>query len=109
MTYLAGIRTLGFGSVLGAGLCAFIYVRFPGALPGCKDIVQAIQIGALIGAGVCQLIDKMIGTLIRPLTREIGLYVRLLEIWSLKRHTGKTFTAELTKKVVEEHFSGKLK
>ena len=88
MSVLPGLellRRIGFGALLGAGLGGLLYATHPALFPGAA-FREVIYIGAAIGGGLSQLIEKGMHVVLNPVSRRAKHYSKILELAIARSH-----------------------
>lgn len=79
------IRSLGFGGLIGAGTFGTAYCLIVQHFVSGVGLKEFLIVGALLGAGLCQLIERYINTILSPVVRTLNYYAKTAEVAILRR------------------------
>jgi len=80
------LRSLSFGGLMGIGIAAYLYLRYPQWFKGNVTFDYFIVFGGLLGAAIHSSIGAMIRALLFPLVRFVDYYSKIIQIEFLHRH-----------------------
>jgi hypothetical protein len=109
LNFLTFFRALSFGGLVGSGVAGLLYLKFPQVFAGVVGIKTFIFFGACLGAGCQQLIEKLVGLVLKPVSDFISYYEKLVEL-AILRQTGQINDKEhasIVFQLTEQRFLGK--
>jgi len=100
------VKSTSFGGLLCAGVAAIVYYHYGPFLAPHISSVVFISFFALLGAGLQNVIQRMLGFVSPTAAKIIGFYENLAEITALRRmgFISESKYRELTEKIVDNRF-----